>query len=283
MADMRIAEERIFKGLMYLSLLIVMGSLISVFAVVIIKGLPALNIAMITETPRGGYYLGGGGGILNAIAGSLYLAAGAVFLATVISIPTAWYLQACPRDAKTVRVFRTLLDVASGIPSLIYGAFVFLLMVFLHARASLLWGIVTVAVFLVPLLTRATDEVMQTVPAKIREASDALGATRLETIFHVMTRQAFPGILTAILIAFGRGIGDAASVLFTAGYTDSVPASLNDPVATLPLAIFFQLSTPFPAVQERAYASGIVLLVIVLATCVASRILSKRFARYCVR
>jgi phosphate transport system permease protein len=281
--DLRIAEERIFKGLMYLSLFIVMGSLFSVFAIVIIKGLPALNIAMVTETPRGGYYLGGGGGILNAIIGSLYLAAGAVFLATVISIPTAWYLQNSSRNSGTAATFRTLLDVAAGIPSLIYGAFVFLIMVFFHARASLFWGIITVALFLVPLLTRAVDEVMQTVPKKIMEASDALGATRLETIFHVVTRQALPGIITAVLVVFGRGIGDAAALLFTAGYTDSVPASLNDPVATLPLAIFYQLSTPFPLVQERAYASAIILLVIVLITCIGSRYVSKKFTRYCVK
>jgi phosphate transport system permease protein len=281
--DSRIAEERIFRGLMYLSLFIVMGSLFSVFAVVIIKGLPALNIAMVTETPRGGYYLGGGGGILNAIIGSLYLAAGAIFLATVISIPTAWYLQKSSGNSRIVVAFRTLLDVAAGIPSLIYGAFVFLIMVFFHARASLFWGIITVGLFLVPLLTRAVDEVMQTVPKKIMEASDALGATRLETIFHVVTRQALPGIITAVIVAFGRGIGDAAAVLFTAGYSDSVPASLNDPVATLPLAIFYQLSTPFPQVQERAYASGIILLVIVLITSVGSRYVSKKFTRYCVK
>jgi phosphate transport system permease protein len=281
--DPRIAEERIFKGLMYLSLLLVMGSLIAVVAVVVVRGLPALNPAMITETPRGGYYLGGGGGILNAILGSLYLAAGSVFLAVALSIPTAWYLQTCPVDSRFAAALRTLLDVAAGIPSLIYGAFVFLVMVFLHARASLFWGIITVGIFLIPLLTRAVDEVMRAVPRKILEASDALGATRVETIFHVTTRQAFPGILTAILVAFGRGIGDAASLLFTAGYTDSVPASLFDPVATLPLAIFFQLSTPFSAVQDRAYASGIILLVIVLATCIASRYMSKRFAKYCVR
>lgn len=281
--DRRIAEERIFLCMMYISLFIVMGSLLAVFVIVIIKGLPALNIAMVTETPHGGYYLGGGGGILNAITGSLYLAAGAVILASAISLPTAWYLQNYPKTSKTVSTLRTLMDAAAGIPSLIYGAFVFLIMVFFHARASLLWGIITVAIFLVPLLTRAVDEVMQTVPWKIMEASDALGATRLETIFHVVTRQALPGIITAILVAFGRGIGDAASVLFTAGYTDSVPVSLNDPVATLPLAIFFQLSTPFPAVQDRAYASGIILLVIVFVTCIGSRAIAKRFTKYCVK
>lgn len=283
MFDRRIAEELLFKCLMYLSLVIVLGSLFSVFAIVVIKGLPALNLDMLTQVPRGGYYLGGGGGILNAIIGSLYLAVGAICIAACISIPTAWYLQSHKSNSGKASIIRTLLDIASGIPSLIYGAFVFLLMVALHARASLLWGTITVALFLVPLLTRAVDEVMQMVPKKIIEASSSLGATRLQTIFHVITRQALPGIITAILVSFGRGIGDAASVLFTAGYTDSIPTSVNDPVATLPLAIFFQLSSPIPEVQERAYASGIILLAIVLVISIGSRYLSDRFTKYCIR
>lgn len=283
MMNWRIVEERFFKGLMYISLIIVLGSLFSVFALVVIKGLPALNLAMLTQIPDGGYYLGGGGGILNAIVGSLYLAAGSILIATCISMPTAWYLQNNKGQSKITSTIRTLLDIASGTPSLIYGSFVFLIMVVLHARASLLWGIITIAVFLVPLLTRAIDEVMQMVPNKIMDASYSIGATRLQTIFHVVTKQALPGIITAILVSFGRGIGDAASILFTAGYTDSIPTTLNDPVATLPLAIFFQLSSPFPSVQERAYASGIILLVIVLVISVGSRYLSKRFTKYCIK
>jgi phosphate transport system permease protein len=86
-----------------------------------------------------------------------------------------------------------------------------------------------------------------------------------------------------VLLAFGRGIGDAASVLFTAGYTDSLPQSLLDPVASLPLAVFFQIGTPFPQVQERAYASAVILLIIVLALSLFSRLLTKRYDKYVVR
>jgi phosphate transport system permease protein len=281
--DLRNAEEQVFKGLMYISLAIVLGSLFLVFSIIVIKGAASLNLAMITQTPHGGYYLGKEGGILNAIIGSVYLSVGAIVLATTISLPTAWCLQNFPKQSKIAAVFRSMLDISAGIPSLIYGAFIFLIMIMVHARASLLWGIVTVGIFLVPLLTRAIDEVMQMVPAKLSEASLCIGATRLETIFHVVTRQALPGILTAILVAFGRGIGDAASVLFTAGFTDSIPTSLNDPVATLPLAIFFQLSSPFSQVQERAYASGIILLVIVFIICIGSRALSKKYTKHVIK
>lgn len=281
--DRRSAEEWLFKGLMYLSLAIVLGSLFSVFAIVVFKGASALNVAMITQVPQGGYYLGKEGGILNAIVGSIYLAVGAIILATLISIPTAWYLQNYRVRSRFAAGIRMILDIAAGIPSLIYGAFIFLIMIMVHARASLFWGIITVGIFLIPLLTRAIDEVMQMVPSKIKEASFSLGATRLETIYHVVTRQALPGIITAILVAFGRGIGDAASVLFTAGYTDSIPTSLNDPVATLPLAIFYQLGTPFPQVQQRAYACGIILLVIVLIIIIGSRYLTKKYIRYSIK
>lgn len=281
--EWRNAEERIFKGLMYISLAIVLGSLICVFAIVVIKGASALNVAMVTQVPQGGYYLGKEGGILNAIIGSVYLAFGAIFLAIAISLPTAWYLQNFSQRSRYAATIRLMLDISSGIPSLIYGAFIFLIMIMVQARASLLWGIITVGVFITPLLTRAFDEVMQTVPSKLKEASFSVGATQLETVFHVITRQVLPGMITAILVAFGRGIGDAASVLFTAGYTDSIPTSLNDPVATLPLAIFFQLATPFPQVQARAYASGIILLIIVLVICIGSRYLSKKYTKYTIK
>lgn len=279
----RKVEENFFKILMVFSLMVVIGSLLLVFAIVTYKGASALSISMITQIPQGGYYLGRGGGILNAIIGSLYLAGGALLLGTFISLPVAWYLNQCKRNAKRVTIIRNILDIACGIPSLIYGAFVFLVIIGLSQRTSLFWGIITVALFVSPILIRAMDEVMQTVSTRLKEASYSLGATEMETLFHVITRQALPGIISAIILAFGRAIGDAAGVLFTAGYTDSIPTSLSDPVATLPLAIFFQLSVPFPEVQARAYASCIVLLAIVLMLTIISRIASKKTARYVIK
>jgi phosphate transport system permease protein len=119
-------------------------------------------------------------------------------------------------------------------------------------------------------------EVVKMVPLELKEASYALGATRLETALKVVWRQAFPGVMTAILLAFGRGIGDAASVLFTAGFTDRLPTSLTEPVASLPLAVFFQIGTPFPEVQQRAYASATILLIMVLLLSVACRLLARK-------
>ena len=178
---------------------------------------------------------------------------------------------------------RFLFDVLYGIPAIVYGAFGFTLMIFLGLRASLLAGTITIALLMTPIMMRGMDEVFKMIPFELKEASLAMGATRWETARRVIFKQALPGICTSILLAFGRGIGDAAAVLFTAGFTDSLPSSLLKPAATLPLAIFFQLASPFPEVQERGYASAFVLTVLVLVISVLSRVLSRRFTKNIIR
>ena len=279
----RYLEEGIVKALMVISVVLVAGTLGTILATVVIKGLPALDLAMLTQTPQGGYYLGKGGGILNAILGSLYLAGGATLLALLLSLPIALYLGSYVRRSRWADTVRLALDVLWGIPSIVYGAFGFTLMLALGMRASLLGGILVLALLELPIMTRAMEEVIRMMPHEIEQASLALGATRLETAVQVVIRQMLPGIVTAILLAFGRGIGDAASVLFTAGYTDRIPTSLFRPVASLPLAVFFQLGTPFPEVQQRAYAAALVLTGIVLVISLGSRWLSNRLNRYAVK
>lgn len=276
-------EELIFQGLMIASALIVIGSLLFVLAVVIWKGLPALNLTMLIQVPKGGYYLGGEGGIANAITGSLCLAGGATVLALLLSLPIALFLQMYSGKSRFSEFTRLSLDVLWGVPSIVYGAFGFTIMVFLGVRASLLGGIVALTLLELPIMSRAMEEVISMVPSELKESAYALGATRLETAMRVVVRQSLPGILTAILLAFGRGIGDAASVLFTAGYTDSLPSSLFRPVASLPLAVFFQLATPFPEVQQRGYASALVLTIIVLLISLGSRLVAGRFTAHVIR
>lgn len=282
--DRRKFEEGFFKVLMILSAVLVGGSLFLILATVFVKGFHALSLSMLIETPKGGYYLGKEGGILNAILGSIILSIGATLLAILVSLPLALYLNLYlgkrSRLALTARFF---LDVLLGIPSIVYGAFGFILMVFLGLRASLLAGIITVAVLVVPIMTRSMDEVLKMVPFELREVSYSMGANRLETALKVVLRQALPGLLTAVLMAFGRAISDAAAVLFTAGFTDELPYSIIKPVATLPLAVFFQLGTPFPEVQERGYASALVLTLIILFISILSRLLTKRFTKHTVR
>jgi phosphate transport system permease protein len=280
----RVIEERVFKVLMIASASAILGTLLVILLTVVVKGLPALDLAMVTQTPKGGFYLGKEGGVLNAIVGSLYLAGGATLLALVASVPIVIYLNVYARKGSRLVAFsRFSFDVLWGVPSIVYGAFGFTIMLLLGLRASLLGGIIAVGLLVLPIMSRAMDEVVRMVPKDLLDASYALGTTRLEAAMGVLMRQALPGILTAVLIAFGRGIGDAASVIFTAGFTDYIPTSLFRPAATLPLAIFFQLGTPVPEVQERAYASALILTVIILAFSTAARLLTRRFARHVVR
>ncbi len=280
----KLREEKFFKALMIASLGIVVGSLFIVVAVIVWNGAPALSLSMIMQTPRGGYYLGKEGGILNAIVGSLYLAFGSLILALMISLPAALSMQKeYIGKTRAAYYIRLSLDVLWGTPSIVYGAFGFIVMLYLGMRASLLGGILVLTLLQLPIMIRTMEEVIKMVPSELKEASYTLGTTRFETTFGVVLKQALPGIVTAIILAFGRGIGDAASILFTAGYTDSLPSSLLDPVASLPLAVFFQLGTPFPEVQQRAYASALILLFIVLALSLTSRYLSGKFMKNIIK
>jgi phosphate transport system permease protein len=272
-------EEGIFKGLMILATLTIVISLFMIVVAIVKRGLPAMSWDMVSKIPSGGFYLGKEGGLLNAIVGSVYIVVGSVTLGLCFSLPIVLYLNLyLSEKSQLAQITRLSFDVLFGIPSIVYGAFGFTLMVYLGLRSSLLAGILTVAILIIPILIRSIDEVMRRIPKEMKDAALSLGATKSE-IIKPMLRQVVPGIITAVLLAVGRGIGDAASVLFTAGYTDSIPTSLSQPVATLPLAIFFQLSSPIAEVQDRAYAAALILTFIVLLLSVSARFFSRKFSK----
>ena len=272
-------EEKIFKALMMAATLIIVVSLFMIIVAVIKRGLPAMSWDMVSKIPGGGFYIGKEGGLLNAIVGSLYIVIGSITLGLSFSLPIVLYINLyLPEKSKLAQFTRLSFDVLFGIPSIVYGAFGFTIMVYLGLRSSLLAGILTVTMLIIPILIRSIDEVMRRVPKELKDAALSLGATRSE-IIKVILRQVAPGIITAILLSVGRGIGDAASVLFTAGYTDSIPTSLSQPVATLPLAIFFQLSSPIAEVQDRAYAAALILTGIVLILSITARFYSRKFSK----
>lgn len=279
----RHVAEFLATSTMRLSLLIVAGALGFILWTIISRGIPAMSWEMISQSPRGGFYMGKEGGIFNAILGSLYLGVGGTLLAIIFSLPIALYLKTYLGDSQWGAYVRLSLDVLWGIPSIVYGAFGFTIMLAVGLRASLLAGILVLALIELPIMTRAMDEVIRRMPADLEEASFALGSTKFEVALKVVTRQMLPGIITAILLAFGRGIGDAASVLFTAGYTDRIPTSLLRPTASLPLAVFFQLSSPYPEVQQRGYAASLILAIIVLAVSLSSRWISGKLNKYTVK
>lgn len=277
-------EERLFNFLIRLATVIIIGCLFVIVLTIVVKGLPAMSWDMISKSPSGGFYLGKEGGVLNAIVGSLYLGIGASLFALLLSIPVVVYMNVyAPAHSKFAQYIRISLDILYGIPSIVYGAFGFLIMIYLGLKVSLLAGIVTVGLLVLPIMARTMDEVIRTIPKELTEASLSLGATKWETAMKVLLRQAFPGILTAILLGFGRAIGDAASVIFTTGFTDNVPESILQPAATLPLAIFFQLGSPIQEVVNRAYASALILTIMILIISISSRLLSRRFNKNIIK
>lgn len=271
-------EENFFKLLMKLSIVLIVLVLSLIVFSIFYRGLPSLSWEMITQTPKGGYYFGKEGGVLNAIVGSLYLAFGATLLALIMGLPVAMLMNIHLRKFKRlINSVRFLLDLLWGVPSIVYGAFGFSVMIFFGMKTSLLAGIITVALFILPIMIRAIDEVLKNVPVGLLEASMSLGSNKSQTSFKVYARQCSSAIVTAIMISLGRAIGDAASVLFTTGYTDNIPTSVMQPSATLPLSIFFQLSSPIQEVQNRAYASAAILTIIILLISVLARILSNKY------
>jgi len=276
---MKYLEEKIFKVIMICAAMIILSVLVYIIGTVFYRGFPALSLDMITKLPGGGFYLGKEGGVLNAIVGSLYIILGSLVISISISVPLVMYINFyLPAKSVFSSVIRFSLDILFGIPSIVYGAFGFALMIYLGIRASLLGGILTVAMLIMPIMMRSFDEITRLLSRDLPDALLSLGATKYEMV-KVILKQLMPGLVTAILLAIGRGIGDAATVLFTAGYTDNIPASLNQPAATLPLSIFFQLGSPVEEVQNRAYASAIILTVIILILSFSARYFSSKFSK----
>jgi phosphate transport system permease protein len=279
MKKRKVIEEQFFKYLLGFFTFSLVAILFFIVFEILKKGVPALSWEMLSEVPKGGFYFGKEGGIYNAIVGSLYLALGAALVAIVVSVPVALFINiTLVRFVKAQHAIRLVLDLLWGVPPIVYGAFGFSIMIFFGLKASLLAGILTIAFLIMPVMIRAMDEVLRNIPLGLLESTLSLGATRLEaaTIFF---KQALPGIATAFLLGFGKGIGDTAAVMFTAGYTDYVPKSLMEPAATLPLAIFYQLSSPIEEVKARAYAAAVILTLLILVISIASRYLSSKISK----
>jgi len=276
---LKLYEEKIFKTLMLISALIIMSILGYILYTIVSKGLNSMSWDMVSKLPGGGFYLGKEGGIFNAILGSIYLVIGAVLISLFLSIPVTMYINFyLPKKSRFADFVRFSFDILFGIPSIVYGAFGFAVMIYFGLKASLFGGIVVVGMLITPIIMRSLDEVARLIPKDLTEAPLSLGATKYEMI-KIVLRQLLPGITTAVLLAIGRGIGDAATVLFTAGYTDNIPTSLSHPTATLPLAIFFQLGSPSEEVQNRAYAAALILTVIILVLSLSARYFSRKLSK----
>jgi phosphate transport system permease protein len=274
--------EFTFRLVSGLAAVVIAGVLVSILWSVVQNGYHMIDWTFITQMSKGDFFLGGEGGIADAILGSIYLGVAATVLALALSIPTVLYLRVYADGGRFVGFVRSSLDVLQGVPSIVFGIFGFLIMVRLHLKASLLAAIITVALLELPILVRAIDEVARMVPRELDDTAYTLGSTKFEVASRVILRQILPGVATASLLAFGRGIGDAAAVLFTAGFTSGFSIDPRQQVPTLPLEVFNLYSSPNDLVQKKAYGAALVLVVLVLSVSILSRALSARLSRHVI-
>jgi phosphate transport system permease protein len=243
---------------------------------VLVKALPALNGDLFTKTaPPFGE---AGGGIAHAFVGSLVLVGLATAMALPLGVLIAIYVSefARPRIALTVR---SALDVLNGIPSIVIGIAVFsVLVIRFHQNAFI--AAIALAIIELPLIARATQEVLALVPQTLREASHALGVSKWRTVLRVVLPTTLGGIVTGATLAVARAAGETAPILFTSTlFTNTVSADPHHPVASVPFVIFTYSESPDPAQHSQAWAAAFVLIVFVLVTSLTARFLLHRAAR----
>ena len=237
------------------------------------KGLPHVSLDFLLSKPRN---MGREGGILPAIIGTILLSLMAIAIALPLGIGTAVYLSEYTRDSALTRAIRFGTDCLAGIPSIIFGLFGYIFFVTtLHMGWSLIAGALTLAIMVLPTLIRTAEEAIRAVPQSWREVSVSLGATRWETVRKVVLPNALPGIVTGIMLSFGRSIGETAAVIFTAGSSFRLPRGAFDSVRTL--AVHFYILAREGLSSEKAYATAAVLVISVLAINILTYSLMNRF------
>jgi phosphate transport system permease protein len=253
---------------------------VAVLAIVILsvarRGASALSWDFFTKTAA--TFGQSGGGVANALVGSLVLVALAAAMAVPVGILIALYVSefAPPRIAELSRL---VLDVLNGLPSIIIGIFVFGLLVVGTGQAG--WkGSFALAIIMLPLIARATQEVLALVPSALREGALALGASRWRTVLGVVLPTSFGGILTGTVLAVARAAGETAPLLFTTSIAaNAVSWDPRQPLLSIPIAIFQFSESPDPADHARAWALGLVLISFVLVTSLSARLLLLRYRR----
>ncbi|PRR75105.1 Phosphate transport system permease protein PstA [Moorella humiferrea] len=248
--------------------------LASILMYVVAKGLTALNWDFFTQLPRPVGQPGGGLG--NAIIGTIILVVAASFIGIPVGILAGIYLAEFGRG-RLAGLVRFICDVMTGIPSIIVGIVVYGTMVLAMKRFSALAGAVALAVIMLPLVTRTTEEMLRLVPNSLREASLALGATRWRTTLSIVLRSAMGGIITGSLLAVARIAGETAPLLFTALNSRYWPTGLLDRIASLPVYIYTYATTPYEEMHRLAWGAALVLVAMVMLTSIAARMAGRRF------
>jgi phosphate transport system permease protein len=253
---------------------ITMLILFLIIGYVLARGLPAFSFDFLFTAPQGG--LSGEGGISTAIVTTIYLVLLTLAILLVPGIGAAIYLSEYAKDNWLTRIIRYGVDTLAGVPSIVFGLFGFVLFVTaLHFRFSLLSGALTLVCLLLPTLIRTSEEAIKAVPRSHREGALALGATKWQTIWHVVLPSALPGIVTGVILCIGRIVGETASLYVTMGGSAAMPSSLFSGGRTLSLHLFY-LAMETRAL-EKAMATGAVLIITILVINTIVNWISYRF------
>jgi phosphate transport system permease protein len=243
---------------------------------VLIKGLPALDGDLFLETPA--TFGEAGGGIAHAFVGSLVLVGVAVAMALPVGVLSAIYVSEFA-DQRVARGIKLALDVLNGLPSIVIGIFLFALLVVGRGQNAFI-GSLALAIIMLPLISRATQEVLALVPNHLREGSLALGVSKWRTIVGVILPTTFSGILTGTTLAVARAAGETAPLLFTTSlFGNSVSTDPAHALASIPVIIFTYSEAPDPHLNDQAWAAAFVLITFVLVTSLLSRALLARSRR----
>ncbi len=268
------AKQRIANTIIWAAGALTALILLTIVIYILAKGLPYVNWQFLTTAPEGG--LSGEGGISSAIIATIYLIGLTILLLVIPGIGTAIYLTEYAPENWVTGAIRYAINTLAGVPSIVFGLFGFALFVtVLHFNFSILSGALTLVCLLLPTLISTSEEAIRAVPQYQREAGLSLGATKWQTIAHVILPAALPGIVTGIILCVGRAIGETACLYVTMGGSSAMPTSLFSGGRTLALHVYYLATDTRASEKAMATAAILVLLIIIINT--LTNWLSQRF------
>jgi phosphate transport system permease protein len=256
------------------AVLLVLLPLGAVFGYLLYRGVGSINWAFLTQIPKPPGEVGGG--MANAIAGSVYILMIASTMGIPLGIGAGIYLSEYGRGTRFGNLIRFTADVLNGVPSIIVGIVAYGLVVLAQKHFSALAGGVALAIMMVPTITRTTEEMLLLVPQAVREAAYGLGVSRWRTTLSITLRTATSGVITGVMLAFARVAGETAPLLFTAFGNQYWNWKANQPTAALSLQIFTYAISPFDEWHRQAWAGALILIVLIVASVGAVRLVANR-------
>lgn len=274
-------KDRAGTGLLGLGTAIALVPLVLVLYYVVQRGIGSWSVHFFTEDPSGRFF-GDPGGIKSAILGTIEMVALASVIAIPIGIGVAVWLVEYGKQTRLARTVRYLIDVLTGVPSIVFGLFIYFVLVITSGADGFgAWkGSLALALLMLPIVTRSSEVVLNLVPDGLREAALALGSPRWRVLTKVVLPTALPGLVTGALLAVARAAGETAPLLFTVLGAKVTTFSLNEPMNALPLQIFNDVRAAQPAVVDRAWGTALLLILMVLALNLIARFAARRSAAF---